>query len=131
MQKLMPWIEPSDMPAVRSWAELELIGACIFDEIMKRGLFTQARKGKPGGAVSQLIGELRNTRNAQLRFGVQLGMTPLARQMLRASGDAPDDLVAAFARDEARERKRLEQAKPATADENETSDAAVEKSSDE
>lgn len=105
MQKLMPWIEPSDMPAVRAWAELELIGACVFDELMQRGLFTQPRKGKPGGAVSPLLAELRNIRRAQLQFEQALGMTPMSRQMLRTSGRPAFDLVAAFAADSAAGRK--------------------------
>jgi hypothetical protein len=45
-------------------AELELIGACVFDELMQRGLFAQARKGRLGGLVSPLLAELRNLRRS-------------------------------------------------------------------
>src|ERR1039457_5541721 len=32
MRTEMPWIEPSDLPACRAWAELEILGACAFSE---------------------------------------------------------------------------------------------------
>ena len=98
MRREMPWVEPVDLPAMRAWAELEIISACIFSELLEFGIKT------PNGEPDRMLAELRNTRRVQLAFEVQLGMTPMARQALKTSGQAPYDLVAAFAQDAANER---------------------------
>jgi hypothetical protein len=38
MRILMPWLEPSDIPCARAWAELELLGANVFAELITNGV---------------------------------------------------------------------------------------------
>ena len=77
MQAVMPWLDPADDPACRAWAELEILGAHAFADLMERGLTN--KKGNP----RRLLGEFRMIRQAQLGYERDLGMTPASRMALR------------------------------------------------
>ncbi len=90
MQNVMPWLDPADDPACRAWAEMEILGAYAFTDLMERGLTN--KKGDP----RRLLGEFRQLRQAQLAYERDLGMTPAARMALkvgnsRAKALAGDD----------------------------------------
>jgi len=37
LRNAAPWIEGTDLPTARSWAELEIIGASVFCELAEHG----------------------------------------------------------------------------------------------
>jgi hypothetical protein len=37
MRTVTPWLELSDIPCARAWAEIEILGANIFAELMRTG----------------------------------------------------------------------------------------------
>lgn len=88
----MPWLEPGDMPAARAWAELEILGATVFAELVTNGVTNH--EGEP----RRLLTELRQLRQGQLAYARELGMTPAARMAIKANGTrAAVDLAAAMA----------------------------------
>jgi len=97
LRTVMPWLEASDIPAAKAWAELEILGARLFAELTKTPDGFMNAKGEP----RRLLSEFRQLRQAQLSFERELGMTPLARMQLKASGTrAALDLAAAMAKAE-------------------------------
>ena len=104
MRQVMPWLGPSDEPAMRAWAELEIIGAYAITEPNTgsdaAGLASRAER-KNGGYVINgrknfitnglvndegeprgLLREFRQLRQAQLAYEKELGMTPASRASL-------------------------------------------------
>ena len=93
MRAVMPWLEESDMPAARAWAEYEILASTIFAELYVHG-FANA-EGEP----RRLLSEYRMLRQGQLAYERELGMTPAARMAMKAIGTkAALDLAAAMAR---------------------------------
>jgi hypothetical protein len=93
MKGSMPWLEPADMPAMRAWAEMEIIGAALFNVLVEKGAVDE--NGRPR---DHLLTHLRLYRQSQLAYESQLGMTPAARMTIKANGRrAPFDLAAAMA----------------------------------
>lgn len=92
MRTTMLWLEPSDIPAARAWAELEILGANVFAELAINGVTNH--EGEP----RRLLTELRQLRQTQLAYERELGMTPAARMAIKANGTrAAFDLAAALA----------------------------------
>lgn len=93
MRIAMPWLEDSDLPACRSWAELEILSANAFAELNRRGILNE--EGEP----RRLLTDFRQLKQAQLAYERELGMTPVARATLKvkSAGEALD-IVARFAR---------------------------------
>ena len=92
MLTVMPWIEPSDIPSARAWAELEILGANVFAELIANGVTNRE------GEQRRLLTELRQLRQVQLAYARELGMTPAARMAIKANGTrAAVDLAAAMA----------------------------------
>ncbi len=81
MQAVMPWLDPADDPACRAWAELEILGAYAFADLVEQGLTN--KEGDP----RRLLGEFRMMRQTQLAYERDLGMTPASRMALRV-GDS-------------------------------------------
>lgn len=95
IRSLMPWLEPSDIPCARAWAELEILGANVFAELITNGVVNQ--EGEP----RRLLTELRQLRQTQLAYERELGLTPAAKVAIKASGTrAALDLVAMMAKAE-------------------------------
>jgi len=92
---VMAWLEPSDVPAARAWAELEILGAIIFAELITNGI------GNADGEPRRLLTEFRQLRQVQLAYERELGMTPAARVAIKANGTkAALDIAAALARND-------------------------------
>jgi hypothetical protein len=101
MRSEMPWLERSDLPACRAWAELEILGANAFSELLGTGLLNA--EGEP----RRLLTDYRQLRQIQLSYERELGMTPAARIAIKASGtQAVFDLVAAMANPDETEADR-------------------------
>jgi hypothetical protein len=90
MRVAMPWLQDSDIPTCKGWAELEILGATIFAALMT-GLSND--KGEPRA----LIDKHRSIRAVQLQYARELGMTPAARKALIDRGKGGFDLVGALA----------------------------------
>lgn len=101
MQKLMPWLQPSDYPAMRAFAELEILSATVFAELKRGGVLNKDGEGR------RLLNDYRQLRLAQLAHQRELGMTPSSRVALAAS-PTPDDLAALFAKQANSGRKQGE-----------------------
>jgi len=80
MRAEMPWLEASDLPACRAWAEFEILGAHAFSELLGAGLLNAE------GELRRLLSDFRQLRQVQLTYAKELGMTPAARIAIRATG---------------------------------------------
>ncbi len=109
LKRVMPWLQPSDTPALRAFCELEYLCAAISNALDKgKSLFDEK------GNVRRLGHDYRIFRQTQATYMRELGMTPVARAALKASSAGePLGLVAQFALDDQRERAALKRAKPA------------------
>ena len=95
MRAVMPWLEPSDAPAVRAWAELEYLAGHVYAAL--RGFGVLNREGE----ARRLLDDYRKLRQTQVVLARELGMTPAARMAIRANGTkAALDLAAAMAKAE-------------------------------
>jgi hypothetical protein len=94
MRKEMPWLTPADTPAMKGWAELEILSATVFAWLTRLNVLNS--QGEP----RRLLSEHRALKLAQLAYERELGMTPLARATLklnttRAAFDLPSAMSAA------------------------------------
>lgn len=88
MKKEMPWLQPSDTPAMKSWAELEVLSATVFAWLLRMNVINA------DGEPRRLLSEHRQLKIAQLAFARELGMTPAARMAIKANGtNAALDIV--------------------------------------
>lgn len=79
MQEVMPWLTPSDEPAMRAWAEIECLASRCY-VILKEGQIVNG-KGEP----HRLLKDFRQLLQAQLQYANALGMTPAARSSIGAN----------------------------------------------
>ena len=82
VREMLPWLQPCDMAAARSWAEFEYIISLAFTELVQNGLTN--RKGDS----RRLLTDWRQLKLAQLAYERELGMTPSARDAIRGNGSA-------------------------------------------
>jgi hypothetical protein len=102
MRIAMPWLGPSDIPAVRAWAEADVIGAALFASIQKAGAVREIE----GDVIARrVVNDWRQIKLLQLAYEKELGMTPVARAQLTTSKQPDFDLVAAMA-------QRIDEAEP-------------------
>ena len=93
MRREMPWLTRADGPAMKGWAELEVLSATVFAWLLKMNVLNG--QGEP----RRLLSEHRQMKIAQLQYETALGMTPLSRAQLklnttRAAFDLPAEMVA-------------------------------------
>jgi hypothetical protein len=92
VRAVMPWLEPSDLPTVRAWAELEVLAGQVYAAL--RGFGVLNREGE----ARRLLDDYRKLRQTQVVLARELGMTPAARMAIKANGTkAALDLAAAMA----------------------------------
>jgi hypothetical protein len=72
----LPWLEATDEPAVRAWAQAEILSTELYACLMNEGVVAA------DGRVTGLLGEWRRTKELQLRLERELGMTPASRASL-------------------------------------------------
>ena len=80
VRSVLTWLEPSDFPAVRAWAELEVLATQVFAVLLADSVVNAAGEGK------RLLDDYRKLRLAQAVYSRELGMTPAARMALKATG---------------------------------------------
>jgi hypothetical protein len=111
MRKEMPWLTPADTPAMKGWAELEVLSATVFAWLLKLNVLNG--QGEP----RRLLSEHRQMKLAQLQYETALGMTPLSRAQLklnttRAALDLPSAIIDSVIEvGESRARERAAKAK--------------------
>jgi hypothetical protein len=93
MRGVMHWIEDSDLPACRAWAELEVLAGQVYAALRVLGVLNGKGEGR------RLLDDYRKLRQTQAVLSRELGMTPAARMAIKASGTrAAFDLAAEMAR---------------------------------
>jgi hypothetical protein len=92
MRTVMLWLEESDLPTCRAWAELEVLSSRVYAELRDGGVINGE------GEARRLLDDYRKLRQTQVTLSRELGMTPAARMAIKANGSrAPIDLAAALA----------------------------------
>jgi hypothetical protein len=76
MRTIAPWLQDSDLPVLRGFAELEYLARRVFTLLREEGLLNDKRDAK------RLLSEYRSLRTAQAGIAAQLGLTPVARREL-------------------------------------------------
>src|ERR1035437_9759881 len=79
VRSVLTWLEPSDYPAVRAWAELEYLAGQVYAALRAGSVVNAAGEGK------RLLDDYRKLRLAQMVISRELGMTPAARMALKAT----------------------------------------------
>jgi hypothetical protein len=77
MRREMPWLTRADGPAMKGWAELEVLSATVFAWLLKLNVLNST------GEPRKLLDQHRQMKLAQLEFERELGMTPLSRSTLK------------------------------------------------
>ena len=80
VRSVLPWLEPSDYPAVRAWCELEYLAGQVYAVLRAGSVVNAAGEGK------RLLDDYRKLRLAQAIYSRELGMTPASRMALKATG---------------------------------------------
>jgi len=95
VRELLTWLEPSDLPSVRAWCELEVLSQHVYAELRTHGVLSPET-----GDARKLLHDYRQLRQTQATWSRELGMTPAARMNLKASGThAALDLAAVMAQE--------------------------------
>ena len=72
----LPWLQPTDEPAVRAWAQAEILVTELYACLLTEGVVGGE------GRVTGLLAEWRRTQEFKLRLEWELGMTPASRASL-------------------------------------------------
>jgi hypothetical protein len=80
VRSVLTWLEPSDFPAVRAWAEFEYLAGQVYAVLRAGSVVNAAGEGK------RLLDDYRKLRLAQAVLSRELGMTPASRKALQAGG---------------------------------------------
>jgi hypothetical protein len=92
MRNIVPWLEDSDAPACRRWAELEVLIGQAYAALRTRGLFDAE------GNLRRLAEDYRKLVMAQAVWSRELGLTPASKVAIKAnSTSAALDLAGRFA----------------------------------
>ncbi len=94
----LPWLQPSDMPVLRSWCELEIIGASIFT-ILESADVISGKDENGDLRPRRLLNEYARIKGLQLQYASALGMGPGARATLRLDAFRGDDLAQELAKE--------------------------------
>jgi hypothetical protein len=89
---VMPWLSDVDVPALRAWAELEVLSRQAYDKIRERGIVAD------DGTPYALVETYQRLRKTQLSFETQLAMTPKSRADIQGGGRASLPLDATYER---------------------------------
>lgn len=91
LKQAAPWLQDSDLPLVRRWAELQTIISHVYAELKEHGFLDTERTPRP------LIETYRRLVLAQTTIAAQLGLSPLARRQLALSSER-DDIASLLAK---------------------------------
>ena len=91
--RLYPWLQATDRPAVRSWAELDVMTSIMFVLMEQHGVVSG--KTKDGDLqVRRLVGEYRQYMTLKGKYEHELGMSPAGRLTLGVKALEGGDLAA-------------------------------------
>ena len=113
----LPWLEPADFPAVRTWAEFEYLAGQVY-AALRAGSVINVK-----GEARRLLHDYRQMRIAQASIAASLGMTPASRMALKATGarsvfDLPSEMLKNVTEiGESRAAERAQRAQESKADE--------------
>jgi len=94
MFKECDWLKEYDRPAVRAWAELEILAGIAFVKLRSEGLL----RDDGSGEVKILVNVYQRLRRTQLSFSKELGLTARARAEIASnSHHIPIDIESAAA----------------------------------
>jgi hypothetical protein len=79
MRIATPWLEGSDIPAARAWAEIEVVAGQVYEALRAMGVVNQH------GDARRLLDDYRKLRATQTILTRELGMSPLSRAALKLS----------------------------------------------
>jgi phage terminase small subunit len=83
LRKLAPWLKPSDLPAARSYCEMEILAKDMFADIRANG---RVYTDEQGNIRSRgIIAGYRNLKRVSLAYARELGLTPVARKQFKLS----------------------------------------------
>jgi len=100
MRGLCPWLERSDIHVMRRFAELELLASAAYAQLRARPVADDE------GRSRRLLDDYRRLVALQVVVARELGLSPAARQAIRASStSAPLDLVGQLAANQQSESK--------------------------
>jgi hypothetical protein len=74
----LPWLEDADAPAVKAWAQLELLAQRAYDSLREGGLLNEK------GEARSLLDVFQRLRKTALAFEKELGMTVKSRAEIRS-----------------------------------------------
>ncbi|MCX6543782.1 MAG: hypothetical protein NTV05_05140 [Acidobacteria bacterium] len=83
--RAMPGLQPSDVPTLRAWCELEVLAAFAFLDLTDKGADGGPRLTTETGTPRRMLDAYRQLRQAQLPYARELGLTPAARKSLGLS----------------------------------------------
>ena len=92
VQEACPWIRPEQMPVVRSWCELEYIGAAMFTVLETAGVISTRMKDGDL-APRRLLSDYARIKGLQLQYSRELGITPASYAQVRVDALQGDDLA--------------------------------------
>ncbi len=92
MRIAMPWLQASDIPQARAWAQLEVIADQVYAALRAMGPLNS------NGEARRLVDDFRKLRQTQNGLANALGMTPASRLALgvmsgRSAIDIPSNLA--------------------------------------
>jgi len=100
VRAVLPWLESSDFPTVKAWAELETLASYVYGWLYKTGIVNESGKAR------RLLDEYRKLRIAQTVLARELGMTPASRIAIKAhSAETAVDIAAQCMIDAAEEER--------------------------
>lgn len=76
-----PWLQATDMPSVRSWAELDVMTSIMFT-ILETGGVTSGLTKDGDLQVRRILGEYRQYMQLKAKYEHDLGMSPAGRLSL-------------------------------------------------
>jgi hypothetical protein len=103
MRSVMPWLEESDIPACRAWAQCEVMVDMTYAILRKVSIINA--QGEP----RRLLADFVRLRNFQLQYAREPAMTPAAKIAIKVNGQrAPLDLALARSQGETEDIETVE-----------------------
>jgi phage terminase small subunit len=92
--RVCDYLKEADRPAVRAWAELEVLAGMAYAKLRDEGLL----RDDGSGEAKTLVDVFQRLRKTQLSFAREIGLTPRARAEIAADSHyVPVDLESAAA----------------------------------
>jgi hypothetical protein len=87
MRSVIPWLDQTDAPACRAWAEYEILCGQVYAAIRAGGVVSGS------GLLRRLVDDYRKLRNAQFLWATAIGLTPASRLALKTQAPKTVELL--------------------------------------